>query len=244
MIEFLQILNELNAGFWAEMVFTRKLLYDVSSKKRPIINGIGVVNRIEIPIGGKNVLLYLRGGKEDGSDYIRTKGVDDIIRVADQSSKSDVIINGRGCSIKAFTGSAPSIASRMNRKNFQNLLAKVGISDIQDFIKAVDNHHEECVIGNLKCTLKISDPPYNVLPKEEWTKLINYLSFEGSATRKSRNPAEFVIEIAKNGKTFKILSKEEFINSALDRIILWVEKRNPDDEDRTSWSLNIRIKEK
>lgn len=238
MIKLMQLIKEANEGFWAEMVFTRKLLYDVSTKKRFIINGLGVVNRIEIPVGGKNVLLYQKGGKEDGSDYIRTRNIDDIIKVADQTSKSDIIINGKGCSIKAFVGSLPSIASHINKNNLINLLLKVGISDIDNFIDAVDTHNEQCP-QNIKCTLRVFDFPYDKLKKEDWVKIITYLSFYGTATRISKNPAEFVIEISKNGNSFKVLNKEEFINSILDRIVLWVTK---DKNDPKKWFLNIRIK--
>lgn len=238
MIKFIELLNEANEGYWAEMIFTRKLLNDVATKKRPTINGLGVVNRIEIPVGGKNVLLYQRGGKKDGSDYIRTRNIDEIIKVADQSSKSDIIINGRGCSVKAFAGSSPSIASHMNKKNFQNLLSKVGINEVNEFLEAVEKHNEECPI-HMRCTLKVSDFPYNVLPRDEWVKLLSYLSFYGTATRDSKNPAEFVIEISKNGKSFKVLNKDEFINSVVERVLLWIVK---DKNDQTKWSLNIRIK--
>lgn len=248
MIRFLDILQEANSGWWSEIIFVKRLLDDVQNKKRPILKNIGVINRIEVPVGGRNVLLYQRAGNEDGSDYIRTRNLDSVIKGADQLSKSDIIINGVGISVKSFSGSYPSIATKVNRKNFISLLNKVGVEDVNSFIQAVDSHHETCVVENKECTLKITDEPYNRLNKEDWTKLIDYLAFTGTATRKMRNPAEYVIELIGKKERPSILTKEEFVNSMLSKLILWIERKpyysesTPEEEiEARKWSLNIRI---
>ena len=231
MIKLIKLV-ESNEGWASEVVFTRKLLQQVKDLKRPSLKYLGVINRIEIPVGGKNVLLFDRD-----KNYIRTRSIDDIIKVADQSSKSDIIINGKGVSIKSFVGSSPSIASRINRSNFEKLIEKINISDKTSFMSSIDEHYKMCAEKEIPCTLKASDEPYSKINSSDWEKLINYLAFQGTATKDSRNPADYVLEISGKHHSFKVYTRQEFAQTMIDRVRLWIVVTEK------GWSLNIRMVE-
>lgn len=236
MIELIKLV-ESNEGWASEVVFTRKLLQQVKDLKRPSLKYLGVINRIEIPVGGKNVLLFQRDADGSGKDYIRTRNIDEIIKVADQASKSDIIINGKGVSIKSFVGSSPSIASRISRSNFEKLIDKINITDKNMFMSSIDEHYKMCAERRLPCTLKASDEPYNRINSDDWEKLINYLAFQGTATRDSRNPADYVLEISGKHHSFKVYTRQEFAKTMIDRVRLWIVVTEK------GWSLNIRMVE-
>jgi hypothetical protein len=242
MISFSSLLLEFNEGWAFEMAFTRKLLYDLKNKKRVSIKGIGVIRKVEIPLKGKNVLLYEKEHYDDGRDYFRTRGLDDLIRVADQSSKADIILNDLGVSIKSFVGKDPSLASRINRKNFIGLLERANVDNKEAFLEAVDEHHDLCVSNDAPCTVGFDSQPYDSLSQEDKIRFVSYLAFSGTSTKESRNPAHFVIEISKSGNTFKSYTKEEFLKNIIDRVYLWIERNTNSSDPIKKWSLNIRIK--
>lgn len=261
MITFRQILNELalwNSGVLSEAKFIFELLDELKRNPNVSIKGAGRVYVVEMPYRGQNVVLYKRGGNKDGTDYFRKWGIKQIVRLAEQASKSDIIINSTGYSIKSFLGDAASVANKINRINFIKLCHSVGISDTNGLVRAVDEHHRIITdpkyrnknVTRTTVRMSLDDYPYSGTNKDDWLKLISALTFERSPTRISRNPAEYVISICPD--MYDILSRHEYEEGLLNKVIIWLEKNptyfgkviapDPKYLEEAKWSLNIRLR--
>lgn len=159
----------MNVGETDEILIKIKLLY---LREKGIYSSIQNVNGKEIPC--LNDVL-------DDNFHFLTK--------ADSFSKADIVVDGKGVSLKSFRGSNPTIINHTPRYGILKICDRINfdISDLDNLInlywESYDNGHTFLDIRNRNDSLFYSY-------KEYLKPLLNYFLFDGTAHKVSNCKAD------------------------------------------------------
>lgn len=108
--------------------------------------------------------------------------------------KSDVYINGIGYSLKSHSAAPPAIVNHTTRPGFENVCNQVGVS-IHALDSLIDDYWDLRLGGEIGEDIRNSDPrsPFRHA-KNILKPILEYFLFVGSGSRKSKHPADFVLE--------------------------------------------------
>ena len=136
-----------------------------------------------------------------------------IIAKAPIFAKRDVLINGKGYSLKTISGSPPAIVNHTTREKWLRVCKSIGLNIdlldemVEDYWNLRNNRKitEDVTTSNSLC------PFGNTPSRKQYLKsLIEYFLFDGSGTRDSLHPADYVLEFfdPKDPTTWRVLDRQ------------------------------------
>jgi len=144
------------------------------------IKHIGLLNKIEIPLGNGKGLITNEGD-------IRRYFSDD------SHKKADVFLNGKGISIKQIGGSFAY--NRLQRKGLKNVISLLGDDNPDNLLKSFDAE----VTKFHKRELTSRDRDWaGFLSEADFKSILKYFMLLGSASGDSKFPAEYILEAPYN----------------------------------------------
>lgn len=173
-------------------------------------------------------------------DMLTSFGLEMGINKAPANAKADVYINHIGVSLKSTEADPPAVVNHTRRTGFEFACSQIGCS-IEELDSIIDDYWVKRMEGEIAEDIKNSDPrsPFKV-HKAYLSKIIKYFMFDGSGTRLSTNPAEFLIEFGSpfDRKNFKKYSKEDAVDAIWSHLIFSVraKKGMPKDYNPTTYN--------
>lgn len=110
------------------------------------------------------------------------------------SYKADVIINGKGYSVKSHRSAPPAIVNHTPRWGWLRICEALNI-DIQPLDQMVEEYFKLRLKGIIKEDVYNSDPNSPFSKHKEYLRpIINYFLFKGTGAKDSDYPAEYVLD--------------------------------------------------
>lgn len=143
------------------------------------------------------------------------------INKAPTGAKADVYINGEGVSLKSLAAAPAALVNHTARPGFEFACANANTSiDLLDDI--VEDYWDKRMQGIITEDTRISDincPFRNY--KEYLRPILEYFLFEGTGSKLSDFPADYIIEFNNplNESTYRLLTKEDAVNDVWPKLI-------------------------
>jgi hypothetical protein len=159
----------------------------------------------------------------DGNEFF-SGTTSNFIKKAPTRAKRDVIINGRGYSLKSTRAAPPAIVNHTTRDKWIRICNVLGekIDLLDDMVSDYWALRENKKIGEDITVVNYNCPFGNTIQKKQYLKkLINYFLFEGTGSRTSKYPAQYIIEFSNpiNPQTWKVLDKNTAFDSMWNKMI-------------------------
>jgi len=167
---------------------------------------------------------------------------------ASTSNKSDIHINRKGYSVKSSAVRA-ALINHTNRSGFERVCGEVK-TDIGPLDEMINEYWHRRMQGIINEDISNSNPnsPFKD-HKEYFRPILEYFLFSGSGSRKSANPAEYILEYSKffDDKTWSVLTKEEAVDKVWPNLVFslrskkgmpqnyTLDYRGPDAESIKKW---------
>ena len=140
---------------------------------------------------------------------------------APTGAKADVYINGIGISLKSMAAAPAALVNHTARPGFEFACLNANSSiDILDNI--IDDYWDKRMNGIITEDTRISDIncPFNGY-KEYMRPILEYFLFEGTGSKISAFPADYIIEFSDpvNEATYGLLTKEDVVNDVWPKLI-------------------------
>ncbi|MDR1404926.1 MAG: hypothetical protein LBJ20_05125 [Candidatus Methanoplasma sp.] len=177
-----------------------------------------------------------------------------LIEKAPVSCKSDVYINGNGYSLKSTYGANSALVNHTNRIGFERVCRETG-ADIAVLDSIIDNYWKLRESGDIREDVSNSDPasPFQGY-KEYFRPILEYFLFVGSGSRRSKNPADYILEFGDpfDNTKWKIITKREAIDVFWPKLVFSMRSkkgmppnydldyRGPDASSIAKWVRNCR----
>lgn len=130
------------------------------------------------------------------------------------SYKADVLINGKGYSVKSHRSAPPAIVNHTPRWGWVRICNKLGI-DIKSLDNMVQKYFDLRSQGVINEDIYNSDPrsPFSA-NKEYLRPILNYFLFEGTGAKDSEYPAEFVLDCTNpyDTTTWQLHDKDQYLD--------------------------------
>lgn len=152
------------------------------------------------------------------------------IRKAPTSAKRDVIVNGKGYSLKSTRAAPPAIVNHTTRDKWLRICNVLGLS-IGPLDEMVTEYWRLRVCGKIGEDVQSSsaDCPFGRdLPEREYLRnLINYFLFSGTGSQDSPYPAEYILEFADPliPSTWRILDKMAAFDSMWPKMVFSIRSK-------------------
>ena len=119
------------------------------------------------------------------------------IMKAPTGAKRDVVINGKGYSLKSTRAAPPAIVNHTTREKWIRVCRRVGVQiDVLD--EMVSEYWELRTKGKIREDVHVSNPrcPFgNTMARLRYLKvLINYFLFDGTGSEDSMYPVDYILE--------------------------------------------------
>lgn len=129
--------------------------------------------------------------------------------------KSDVFVNNVGYSLKSTYAANSALVNHTNRLGFQNVCEKNNV-DITKLDEIIDEYWKLRIEGIISEDIHNSDFKSPFKDHKEYLRpILEYFLFEGSGSRKSKYPAEFILGFSDplDESKWRIVSKKEAVDS-------------------------------
>ncbi len=145
---------------------------------------------------------------------------------APSKSKSDVLINGIGISLKCSAASPSAIVNHTHRKGFEFVCSNIG-SSISVLDLMVDRYWELRSTGKIKEDTHVVDPLFPFNDKNYFIPIVKYFLFKGTGSSISTHPASYVLDFpdTTNPQTWKILSQEEIVDKLWNNLVFSIRSK-------------------
>lgn len=130
------------------------------------------------------------------------------------SYKADVIINGKGYSVKSHRSAPPAIVNHTPRWGWDRICKKLGIN-ITPLDNMVNKYFDLRSQGIISEDIYNSDPLSPFAANKEYLRpILNYFLFEGTGAKDSDFPAEFVLDCEDplDTTTWEINDKDQYLD--------------------------------
>lgn len=146
------------------------------------------------------------------------------IMKAPTGAKRDVVINGKGYSLKSTRASPPAIVNHTTREKWIRVCKKTGVQiDMLDEMVSeywkLRTHNkigEDIQVSSCRC------PFGNTLKRKQYLKgLINYFLFDGTGSSDSLYPADYILEFddPSDITTWRILDRDSAFDSLWPKMV-------------------------
>lgn len=205
--------------------------------------------KLSVPIGNTTQIVKTVGGKnhEYGEPVYWMKwnelSAEDLIYVcnsiqankAGRFAKADVFINGIGISVKSERGAAPSLINHTTRDKILRVMKLID-SPILPLDQIVDKYWNLRLNGIIGEDIKNTDlnSPFNDVKTSfpVLKPLLNYFAFDGTGSRDSSEPAEFILSMQcpDDTNTWTYYTKEDFIDSVWSKLVFSLRSKSTPQE--------------
>lgn len=210
--------------------------------------------KLSVPIGNTTQIVNSVGGKnhEYGEPGYWLKWdelcAEDLIYVcnsvkankAGRFAKADVFINGIGISVKSERGAAPSLINHTTRDKILRVMKSID-KPMLPLDQIVDQYWNLRLQGVIKEDIKNSDVNSPFADMVECfpvlKPLLNYFAFDGTGSKDSTEPAEFILSIQSpnDTNTWTYYSKNDFVDSVWNKLIFSMRsKETPQELDENN----------
>ena len=182
------------------------------------------------------------------------------IQKASQFHKADVIVNNIGISLKSQRGASPSIINTTMRSKIKKVMDSLH-QPMKNLDLMINNYWSLRLARKIGEDISNSDPnsPFLKLEEEDGKKilepLLTYFSFDGTGSRLSKSPADYILEFDNpvDVTTWTCYSRDNYICSVFLRLVFSVRNHNmpsPNAEDlpwvkeidgNKKGQLNVRV---
>ena len=166
---------------------------------------------------------------------VEIKNFDDIeehIKPDDAHKKADILINGKGISIKQESGSV--LQNKIQRKHISKIFGHIGFSDIKikKITNKLDNKVKEFHEGKI-----VRDVPWrDILKEDEFKKVLEHYMMKGSNKTLSNDfPSTYILTAPKkiNQGSIEVYSLDEYFDKKKDKIVLAIRRAWPDQASKS-----------
>lgn len=210
--------------------------------------------KLSVPIGNTIQIVNSVGGKnhEYGEPGYWLKWdelcAEDLIYVcnsvkankAGKFAKADVFINGIGISVKSERGAAPSLINHTTRDKILRVMKSID-KPMLPLDQIIDKYWNLRLRGTIKEDIKNSDAnsPFSdmVYCFPILKPLLNYFAFDGTGSKDSTEPAEYILSIQSPDDidTWTYYSKNNFIDCVWNKLIFSMRsKETPQELDENN----------
>lgn len=136
-------------------------------------------------------------------------------------AKADVYINGVGVSLKSLQAAPAALVNHTARPGFEFACRNAGVS-ISTLDAIVDDYWDKRTSGVISEDTKISDRNCPFRPYKEYLRpILEYFLFDGTGSKLSAAPAEYIIEFSNplDVKTYKLLTKGDAVDEVWPKLI-------------------------
>ena len=130
------------------------------------------------------------------------------------SYKADVLINGKGYSVKSHRSAPPAIVNHTPRWGWVRICEKLGVS-IAQLDDMVNEYFELRRKGEIGEDIYNSDPRSPFAANKEYLRpILNYFLFEGTGAKDSEYPADYVLDCADpyDTKSWEVHNREQYLD--------------------------------
>jgi hypothetical protein len=163
------------------------------------------------------------------------------IEKASQFHKADVIVNNIGISLKSQRGASPSIINTTMRSKIKKVMDSLH-QPMKNLDLMINYYWSLRLARKIGEDISNSDPnsPFLKLEEEDGKKilepLLTYFSFDGTGSRLSKSPADYILEFDNpvDVTTWTCYSRDNYIYSVFLRLVFSVRNHNmpsPNAED-------------
>lgn len=143
------------------------------------------------------------------------------IEKASTYNKSDVYINHKGYSLKSTYGANSALVNHTNRTGFERVCIEVG-ADINKLDSIIEEYWQLRETGILTEDVRNDNPLSPFKDHKGFFKpILEYFLFTGSGSRRSKYPAEFILEFSDslNAENWEIIGKDEAIDRLWPKLV-------------------------
>lgn len=204
---------------------------------------------LSVPIGNSTQIVKSVGGKnhEYGNPSIWMKwddlSAEDLVYVcnavkankAGRFAKADVFINGIGISVKSERGAAPSLINHTTRDKILRVMKSIN-APMLPLDQIVDKYWNLRLNGIIGEDTKNTDSnsPFGDIEScfPVLKPLLNYFAFDGTGSRDSSEPAEYILSIQSpnDTQTWTYYSKEDFIDTIWSKLVFSLRSKSTPQE--------------
>ena len=204
---------------------------------------------LSVPIGNSAQIVKSVGGKnhEYGNPSIWMKwddlSAEDLVYVcnavkankAGRFAKADVFINGIGISVKSERGAAPSLINHTTRDKILRVMKSIN-APMLPLDQIVDKYWNLRLNGIIGEDTKNTDSnsPFGDIEScfPVLKPLLNYFAFDGTGSRDSSEPAEYILSIQSpnDTQTWTYYSKEDFIDTIWSKLVFSLRSKSTPQE--------------
>lgn len=143
------------------------------------------------------------------------------INKAPAGAKADIYINHIGYSLKSLAAAPAALVNHTARPGFAYACQNAGV-EIETLDLIVDNYWEKRISGIITEDVRNSNPECPFREHKEYMKpILEYFLFDGTGSRLSAYPAEYVIEFSNPvlESTYTKLSKSDAVDAVWPKLI-------------------------
>ncbi len=145
---------------------------------------------------------------------------------APSKSKSDVIINGNGVSLKYSSASPSAIVNHTHRKGFEYACCQADV-DISELDLMVEKYWELRTSGEISEDTHITDSncPFN--NKEYFYPILKYFLFKGTGSGISSYPADYVLDFpdTTDPNTWRMISQDDIVDKYWNHLVFSIRSK-------------------
>lgn len=211
-------------------------------------------NKMAVPVGKSTQIVKSVGGMnyEYGEPAVWMKwdslSAEELVYVcnsvkankASGYTKADVFINGIGVSVKSERGAAPSLINHTTRDKILRVMKSIN-APILPLDQIVDKYWNLRLNGTIGEDVKNTDVNSPFCDIETCfpvlKPLLNYFAFDGTGSRDSSEPAEYILSMQSpdDTQTWTYYSKEDFIDTVWNKLVFSLRsKSTPQELDETN----------
>ncbi len=162
------------------------------------------------------------------------------INKAPTGAKADVYINGEGVSLKSLAAAPAALVNHTARPGFEFACSKAKTS-IGDLDKIVDDYWDKRINGIITEDTRMTDVNCPFRGHKEYMRpILEYFLFEGTGSKVSDFPADYIIEFSNplDEATYRKLTKKDAVNDVWPKLIFSLRSKKGMPKD---YNLNTYI---
>ena len=150
-------------------------------------------------------------------------------------AKADVFINGVGISVKSERGAAPSLINHTTRDKILRVMKSIN-APMFPLDQIIGKYWKLRLDGIIGEDIKNADAnsPFSDMEScfPVLKPLLNYFAFDGTGSRDSSEPAEYILSIKcpDDTQTWTYYSKEDFIDTVWDKLVFSLRSKSTPQE--------------